>query len=40
MNIFFSSIELPLPNEVPMQFAVLPDYFIEDIVEFLLFIDM
>jgi len=34
------NIELPLPDDVPMHFAALPDYFIEDIVEFLLFIDI
>lgn len=30
----------PLTKEVPIEFAALPDYFIEDVVEFLLFIDM
>ena len=30
----------PLNKEVPIEFAALPDYFIEDVVEFLLFIDM
>ncbi|XP_070562106.1 ubiquitin conjugation factor E4 B-like isoform X2 [Ptychodera flava] len=31
-------ITLPLPQEVPMEFATLPDYYAEDIAEFLLFI--
>ncbi|XP_048581218.1 ubiquitin conjugation factor E4 B isoform X2 [Nematostella vectensis] len=31
---------LPLPEAVPKQFATLPDFFIEDIAEFLLFINM
>lgn len=34
------SCSFPLPAEVPIEFAALPDYFIEDVVEFLLFIDM
>ena len=34
------SLQLPLPEDVPMHFGALPDYFIEDIVEFLLFVDM
>ncbi|PIK41647.1 putative ubiquitin conjugation factor E4 B [Apostichopus japonicus] len=29
---------LPLPDKVPMKFAALPEYYIEDITEFLLFI--
>ena len=32
--------EFPLPKDVPVVFGALPDFFIEDIVEFLLFIDM
>ncbi|XP_077997981.1 ubiquitin conjugation factor E4 B-like [Glandiceps talaboti] len=31
-------ITLPLPQEVPMEFSSLPDYYAEDIAEFLLFI--
>jgi len=30
----------PLPSDVPLEFGSLPDYFIEDIFEFLLFIDI
>lgn len=30
----------PLPEQVPVVFGALPDFFIEDMVEFLLFIDM
>ncbi|PBK97395.1 hypothetical protein ARMGADRAFT_987069 [Armillaria gallica] len=30
-------IELPLPKEVPMSFRVLPEYIVEDIVEYFLF---
>ena len=30
----------PLPADVPVIFGALPDFFIEDMVEFLLFIDM
>lgn len=29
---------LPLPSEIPMRFSALPEYYIEDITEFLLFI--
>jgi ubiquitin conjugation factor E4 B len=32
------SIELPLPQEVPMAFRTLPEYFVEDIVNYLLFV--
>ncbi|XP_066922247.1 LOW QUALITY PROTEIN: ubiquitin conjugation factor E4 B-like [Clytia hemisphaerica] len=32
--------EFPLPEDVPVVFGALPDFFIEDIVEFLLFIDI
>lgn len=31
-------VTLPLPAEVPMQFAALPDFYIEDLAEFLQFI--
>ena len=31
-------VTLPLPTEVPMQFAALPDFYIEDLAEFLQFI--
>ena len=34
------SATFPLPQQVPLAFGALPDYFIEDIAEFLLFIDM
>lgn len=30
----------PLPKDVPLEFGGLPDYFIEDFVEFLLFVDI
>jgi ubiquitin conjugation factor E4 B len=30
-------LRIPLPKEVPMSFRVLPEYIIEDIVEYLLF---
>ncbi|KAF8843284.1 hypothetical protein BDN67DRAFT_946028 [Paxillus ammoniavirescens] len=32
------TLELPLPQEVPMSFRVLPEYILEDVVEFFLFI--
>ena len=35
-----SSASFPLSPDVPFEFGGLPDYFIEDILEFLLFIDM
>jgi len=31
---------MPLPQEVPMEFGALPDYFLEDMIEFLLFMDI
>ncbi|KAG9315705.1 ubiquitin elongating factor core-domain-containing protein [Chiua virens] len=31
-------IELPLPQEVPMSFRVLPEYILEDVTEFFLFV--
>ena len=34
------SATFPLPLDVPVEFGALPDYFIEDFVEFLLFVDM
>ncbi|XP_052081339.1 ubiquitin conjugation factor E4 B-like isoform X2 [Mytilus californianus] len=33
-----SGVTLPLPTDVPMQFAALPDFYIEDLAEFLQFI--
>lgn len=30
-------VDLPLPQEVPMAFRVLPEYIVEDIVEYLFF---
>ncbi|KAG6880819.1 hypothetical protein C0993_004211, partial [Termitomyces sp. T159_Od127] len=30
--------EIPLPEEVPLSFRVLPEYIIEDIVEYFLFV--
>ncbi|XP_065061334.1 ubiquitin conjugation factor E4 B-like isoform X1 [Rhopilema esculentum] len=35
-----SSLSLPLPETVPTHFGAMPDYFIEDIAEFLLFVDI
>jgi ubiquitin conjugation factor E4 B len=32
-----SAYRLPLPDVVPMVWSALPDYFVEDIAEFLLF---
>jgi ubiquitin conjugation factor E4 B len=32
------TVELPLPQEVPMTFRVLPEYFLEDVVDYFLFI--
>ncbi|KAG6377167.1 ubiquitin elongating factor core-domain-containing protein [Boletus reticuloceps] len=32
------AVELPLPQEVPMSFRVLPEYILEDVVEFFLFV--
>jgi hypothetical protein len=29
---------LPLPAEVPMQFSALPEFYLEDILDFLLFV--
>ena len=34
------TVTFPLPTDVPLEFGSLPDYFIEDILEFLLFVDM
>ncbi|KAN0087641.1 Ubiquitin elongating factor core domain containing protein [Tylopilus felleus] len=31
-------VDLPLPQEVPMSFRVLPEYILEDVVEFFLFV--
>ncbi|KAI6042671.1 ubiquitin elongating factor core-domain-containing protein [Pisolithus marmoratus] len=31
-------VELPLPQEVPMSFRVLPEYILEDVVEYFLFV--
>lgn len=31
-------VELPLPKEVPLSFKVLPEYTIEDVVEYHLFV--
>ena len=33
-----TTIDLPLPQEVPLTFRVLPEYFIEDVVDYFLFI--
>jgi ubiquitin conjugation factor E4 B len=33
-----STVELPLPQDVPMTFRVLPEYFLEDVVDYFLFI--
>ncbi|KAL4069954.1 ubiquitin elongating factor core-domain-containing protein [Scleroderma yunnanense] len=33
-----STVVLPLPQEVPMSFPVLPEYILEDVVEFFLFV--
>lgn len=35
-----SPLELPLDAEVPMLFASLPEYYIEDIADFLTFINV
>jgi len=32
------TVELPLPHDVPMTFRVLPEYFLEDVVDYFLFI--
>jgi hypothetical protein len=32
------SCRLPLPKDVPMTFRVLPEFIIEDVVEFFLFV--
>lgn len=37
---FFSPLELPMKIEVPKLFAALPEYFIEDIADFLTFINV
>ena len=34
------TVTFPLPTDVPLEFGSLPDYFIEGILEFLLFVDM
>jgi len=31
-------VEVPLPQEIPSEFKMLPEYFIEDVVDFLLFL--
>ena len=33
---FYRGPTLPLPSDVPMAFAALPEYYIEDIAEFIL----
>ena len=33
----YRRISLPLPREVPMEFATLPEHYIEDVAEFILF---
>lgn len=35
---FSCSITLPLNSEIPKSFAALPEFYIEDVTEFLLFI--
>lgn len=35
---FSHSITLPLNSEIPKSFAALPEFYIEDVTEFLLFI--
>ena len=35
-----SPLQLPLSLEVPKVFATLPEYYIEDIAEFLIFLNM
>ncbi|KAI5121069.1 hypothetical protein M0805_008583 [Coniferiporia weirii] len=32
------TVEVPLPNEIPIVFRMLPEFFLEDIVDFLLFL--
>jgi ubiquitin conjugation factor E4 B len=32
------TVDLPLPLDVPMTFRVLPEYFLEDVVDYFLFI--
>ena len=32
------TVRLPLPMEVPMAFKVLPEYVLEDVVDFLVFV--
>lgn len=31
------TVDLPLPDEVPMYFRTLPEYFLEDVVDYLHF---
>lgn len=33
-------LKLPLPERISMQLASLPDYFVGDVAEFLLFVNM
>ncbi|KAI6129728.1 ubiquitin elongating factor core-domain-containing protein [Pisolithus croceorrhizus] len=33
-----TTVELPLPQEVPMSFRVLPEYILEDVIEYFLFV--
>lgn len=33
-----SRAELPLPPDVPMEFAALPEFYLEDIADYLLFV--
>lgn len=38
LNLSFYSIKLPLTPEVPKVFAALPEFYVEDVAEFLFFI--
>jgi len=38
MHLRLSCARLPLPEEVPEAFRMLPEYFIEDVIEFYLFL--
>lgn len=38
MHLVLLSINLPLNSDIPKSFAALPEFYIEDVAEFLLFI--
>lgn len=37
-SLFLHSINLPLNPDIPKSFAALPEFYVEDVAEFLLFV--